>query len=98
MFGIPMNMLNLNRDVNEKVIDDPFPYWLPNIMFNQYLLALGEFNIDSFENGKQAGMCFTFFMLATFFSSVTMLNMLVAIMGDTFERIIENRDLNQTRT
>lgn len=27
-----------------------------------------------------------------------MLNMLVAIMGDTFARIIENRDLNSTKT
>jgi len=27
-----------------------------------------------------------------------MLNMLIAIMGDTFARIIENRDLNSTKT
>lgn len=98
MFGIPMNMLNLNRDEDNKVVDDPFSYWLPNIMINQWLLALGEFNIDSFEMGTQASMCFIFFVLATFFSSVTMLNMLIAIMGDTFERITENRDLNKTRT
>lgn len=33
-------------------------------------------------------------MLATFFVQITMLNMLIAIMGDTFERIISNKELN----
>ena len=27
-----------------------------------------------------------------------MLNMLIAIMGDTFERVIENRQINSTKT
>ena len=44
IFGIPMVMLNLNRtDDENEVIDDVSPFWLPNIMLNQYLLALGEF-------------------------------------------------------
>ena len=38
------------------------------------------------------------FFFATLFTEVTMLNMLIAIMGDTFERVIENRDLNSTKT
>ena len=37
-------------------------------------------------------------MMATFISQVTMLNMLIAIMGDTFEHVIENQDLNSTKT
>ena len=28
---------------------------------------------------------------ATFFTQITMLNMLIAIMGDTFDRVMENR-------
>ena len=38
------------------------------------------------------------FFFATLFTQVTMLNMLIAIMGDTFERVIENRDLNSMKT
>ena len=34
------------------------------------------------------------FLFATLFTEVTMLNMLIAIMGDTFERVVENRELN----
>ena len=36
--------------------------------------------------------------MATLISQVTMLNMLIAIMGDTFEHIIENKDLNSVKT
>ena len=38
------------------------------------------------------------FICATFFTQITMLNMLIAIMGDTFERITEQRTLFATRT
>ena len=38
------------------------------------------------------------FICTTFFTQITMLNMLIALMGDTFERITENRPLYATRT
>ena len=40
----------------------------------------------------------TLFICATFFTQITMLNMLIAIMGDTFERITEQKPLYATRT
>lgn len=43
-------------------------------------------------------MCYFFFLTATFISQLTMLNMLIAIMGDTFGRIMENKDVNATKT
>ena len=45
IFGIPMVMLNLNRSINgeEEVIQGVSSFWLPNVVLNQYLLALGEF-------------------------------------------------------
>ena len=44
IFGIPMIMLNLNRtDEKTELIEVIWPFWLPNIIINQYLLALGEF-------------------------------------------------------
>lgn len=34
------------------------------------------------------------FITATFFSIIVMLNMLIAVMGDTFDRLIERKDVN----
>ena len=98
MFGIPMIMLNSSRSEELALVDKKFSFWIPNMLINQYLLILGEFNLDNFESGSQAGLCYLFFAFATLFSQVTMLNMLIAIMGDTFERTIEKRDLNSTKT
>jgi len=64
------------------------------MFLNQYLLALGEFNFGNFANQPQAILCYVFFIGATFFTQITMLNMLIAIMGDSFERVMENRDVN----
>ena len=38
------------------------------------------------------------YLAATFFTNITMLNMLIAIMGDTFDQVTENKQLNSTRT
>ena len=54
--------------------------------------------MDNFANQPQSYLCYIFFVMATFITQLTMLNMLIAIMGDTFERVIENRDVNATRT
>ena len=93
-----MIMLNNSRTEELALVDQKFSFWIPNMLINQYLLALGEFNLDNFESGSQTGLCYLFFIMATLFTQVTMLNMMIAIMGDTFARTIENRDLNSTKT
>ena len=98
MFGVPLAMLALdNLQYDEENASD-IKRWLPNLIFTQYMLALGEFNSEFEEMSFQKWMCYVFFLLATFISLIMMLNMLIAIMGDTFERTIENRQLNNTRT
>ena len=98
MFGVPMVMLNLNRVEDNSVVDEPFGFWGINMLLNQYLLALGEFSYDNFANEPQSYMCYMFFVFATFITQIAMLNMLIAIMGDTYERVIENRVVNATKT
>ena len=47
--------------------------------------------MDGFESHIHPGLCFTLFLVTTFIMQITFLNMLIAIMGDTFDRVIEQR-------
>ena len=49
-FGVPLYMLNMNRDESNEVIDPIFGFWGINVLINQYFLALGEFNFDNYAD------------------------------------------------
>ena len=54
IFGIPMQMLNLNRDADSAIVGDSYGFWLVDAIFNQYLLSLGEFaNLDNYRDSAQ---------------------------------------------
>jgi mRNA deadenylase 3'-5' endonuclease subunit Ccr4 len=55
---------------------------------------LGEFGIDNFNNGPQSVLCYFFFILATLLTQVTALNMIIAIMGDTYGRVSEGYEMH----
>ena len=97
MFGVPLIMLQPNGDDGKDLVEDTFGYWLIDLVYNQYLLALGEFGVDNFSDHPQAPIVFAFFVLATMISQITMLNMLIAIMGDTYAKVTENKDINSTK-
>jgi hypothetical protein len=59
---------------------------------NQYLLGLGEFQYDAFASNPAGPLIWTLFLLSTFLTQVTFMNMLVAIMSDTFARVLENEE------
>ena len=95
MFGTPMYILNMNRVNDDEIITSTFGnIWVLNAFYNQYMLSLGEFNIDNFSGYAQQYLCFFFFLLSTFFTQITFLNMLIAIMGDTYGRVMENKAFN----
>lgn len=58
---------------------------------------MGEFKYDNFAGNPQGVLCYILFLSSTFFTQLTMLNMLIAIMGDSFARVIENQDVNATK-
>ena len=89
MFGSAMFMLQ-NNDKDTELIIAHFKYFFVDLVLDQYLLSLGEFNND-FDNHPQWYLCWILLVSATFFTQITMLNMLIAIMGNTFDNVIEKR-------
>jgi len=61
------------------------------------MLALGQFEPENYADHPQAILALLFFLSATVMSSLTMLNMLIAIMGDSFERVFENKEIHAVR-
>lgn len=56
------------------------------------MLALGEFDTDNYELEAGDVLVWLIFVATTFITQVTFLNMLIAIMGDTFDRVSEVKE------
>jgi len=66
-----------------------------------YLLTLGEFSTDDFENDGNRWerlILRAYFLIATFIFVIHMLNMLIAIMGEVFTENNEISSMQQTRS
>ena len=91
--GVATYMLQLNAEVGEdkSIIAPVFENFFVDATLNQYLLMLGEFQMDGFEPHVNTALCYSLFILTTFLMQITFLNMLIVIMGDTFDKVIDQR-------
>jgi hypothetical protein len=85
-FGAVANafMIMDTDSANESLIDSKFGILALDALLGSYLLGLGEFYMDTMTGRPLA---LYFFVLATFISQICFMNMLIAIMGDTYERV-----------
>ena len=67
------------------------PYDFANAVIYSYKLSLGEFDTDNFE-GQHEAVLWLIFASATFLLQITFLNMLIAIMANTFEDVMSEKD------
>ena len=87
LFGTTLYQLNTHTVVNP---DDPEDYDNVEIqtifqqILNVYLLCFGEFSVDNYD-----GQDYTIFIMATILLQLIMLNLLIAIMSDTFARVMD---------
>ena len=67
---------------------------LTNALLMQYLLALGDFAFteDFVKSSPNSNLVWVLFVMATFFTQITILNMLIAIMGDAFAKVTEVKE------
>ena len=56
------------------------------------MLSLGEFSTDNYGEDAKDSLVWIVFILTTFITQITFLNMLIAIMGDTFARVSEVKE------
>ena len=63
------------------------------------MLSLGEYSetIENFKHGSDQLMVYSLFSVANFWTQITMFNMLIAIMGDVFDRLMEQQDVQATK-
>ena len=52
---------------------------------------IGEYDIEGFVGHAYPFYCYGIFILTVLISQITFLNMLIAIMADTFEKVIEQK-------
>ena len=90
-FGTPIFILSNSREDGEEVVVEYFHFGLLDTMFNQYLLALGEFDSLEYFDGSYDQIIITLFTIATFCTCVTALNMIIAIMSDTFDSVKDHK-------
>lgn len=95
-FAILMTFANalmiLNEARENSLYMNFFDISFLNAIMNQYMLSLGEFDTESY--GLEGGdmLVWIIFIFTTFITQITFLNMLIAIMGDTFARVSEIKD------
>ena len=94
MFGVPVVMLDASSSEDKDLMEKVFNFWLLDLFYTQYMLALGMFEPENYGDHPQAILAFLFFLGATVMSQLTMLNMLIAIMGDSFDRVFENQEIH----
>ena len=93
--GQPMYMLQLNKKSGDEDIIGPVTgHFAFDSLYNQYMLSLGEFAMDGFDNHPEMALCYLLFFISTFSTQITFLNMLITIMGDTYGRVMENKAFN----
>lgn len=97
-FANIMMILNNNRDLTGQsaIYDNYVGFGPANALIHAYLTGLGDFNKDNYalqdDNGNMATgdnnvITWIFFLGATFLVQLVFMNMLIAMMGESFGRI-----------
>ena len=91
LFGTAFFLLNLGRNEETSVIPSHTGFWVTDAFQNQYELGIGEFQNENFGEGNYGLLFYILFIFATFFIQIVFLNMMIAIMGDTYTQETDQR-------
>ena len=68
-----------------------FPYFMIDAIWSQYMMALGELGDvpDAFDNHPWKYQLYALFFMITLITQLVYLNMVIAFMADTFDKMLE---------
>ncbi|CDW76983.1 wd-40 repeat protein [Stylonychia lemnae] len=91
-FGNTFYILAVNLVESNKTEEETPELFTGNFglaMIYAYRAGLGDFATDQYASSKEEWLLWIFFLLITILIQIVMLNLLIAIMGDTFDKVIE---------
>ena len=96
MFASMILMINASKMKNSLTTmyeDEISEYSIINALIHQYLASLGDFSLDDYSKSADpdGGIDWTVFLCGTFFVNIVLVNMLIALMGDTYDNVFENK-------
>jgi len=78
----------MDKGNKEKVIGFDNASYMDAVIYT-YMQSLGELGYDNFEGSSHASLYWGIFFISTVLLTITLLNLLIAIMGDTYDRVQE---------
>jgi len=87
-------MLNIGTDSNNRVLIKYTGYAPIDSVIAIYQFALGDFHYSDFIKSEYDGLLWASFMVCTFLMIVVFMNMIIAIMGNTFGNVMAAQDEN----
>jgi len=83
------------EDLTGIEIDAPSYATISGAFADTYMSALGQLDISEYGDGPMAPILYFLFIMLSFIMCIHMLNMLIAIMGQSFDRNEEISDSNK---
>lgn len=82
-------VLAKNQHASNAAIDIPYLTYGQSIIY-VYMTSIGEFGTDTYSSSSgDSGLLWAFFVLTTFLLSIVLLNMLIAMMGQSYETVAQ---------
>jgi hypothetical protein len=76
---------------SDSLVPEAFAIEFLDSMLAQYQITIGMGEVDAFTSNK---LVWVFYLLTTLWTQLTFFNMLIGIMGLTFERVVEMKERN----
>ena len=94
LFGILMDIISMSSEAGNVGYERFSVYGMFSILYKVFQLTLGEFSLEDYETGHPwVWLNKIIFVGATFIINITILNVLIAIMMETFNKINANQKI-----